>query len=457
MDEHTVSLPVFFIFAFTFCISSSFQDKANIVFILTDDQDAELGGQIPMTKTTNLSETKESFSTTHMCLVLCAVLAGRTKQEPTAFAAYLKSQGYNTFFAGKYLNQYGMKAAGGVQHVPTGWDSWLGLVGNSRYYNYTLSNNGKEEKHGSDYSSDYLTDLINRHATDFLKNQNPHGRSFFMMLSTPACHAPFTPAPQYTSNFTNKSAPRGGNSIFRNRWRTLLSVDDMVENVVNLLSKQGLLDNTYIFFSSDNGYHLGQFSLPYDKRQLYQFDVRVPLMIRGPGIKPGQTIDDLVQSIDLAPTFVELSGHPPPKDMDGKSLLPLLHPSQNTTGPFRKTALIEHQGEMEQDIPGCPQYKNQWMANCPTRDHCVCEDSWNNTYGCVVEISTTTYKYCELQDSENFVEVYDLKKDPNEMNNLAKSLNPKLLRDFHRTLVEMAMCGGADCYNSTKTSSTIFQ
>ena len=68
--------------------------------------------------------------------------------------------GYSTFFAGKYLNQYGTADTGGPQHVPPGWDSWYGLVGNSKYYKYTLSVNGKPEKHQSDYHQDYLTDLL---------------------------------------------------------------------------------------------------------------------------------------------------------------------------------------------------------------------------------------------------------------------------------------------------------
>ena len=72
----------------------------------------------------------------------------------------MKTLGYRTFFGGKYLNQYGMPSVGGPEHVPPGWDEWVGLVGNSRYYNYTLSVNGKPEKHGQTYATDYLTDIL---------------------------------------------------------------------------------------------------------------------------------------------------------------------------------------------------------------------------------------------------------------------------------------------------------
>ncbi len=86
-----------------------------------------------------------------------------------------RMQGYVTFYAGKYLNQYGGNSVGGVRHVPPGWDLWAGLVGNSRYYNYTLSINGKKEVHGDNYENDYLTDVIGRKARAFL-DRATHGK-----------------------------------------------------------------------------------------------------------------------------------------------------------------------------------------------------------------------------------------------------------------------------------------
>ena len=80
--------------------------------------------------------------------------------EKHSVSTYVKKLGYRTFFGGKYLNQYGMPQVGGPEHVPPGWDEWVGLVGNSRYYNYTLSVNGNPEKHGDTYASDYLTDIL---------------------------------------------------------------------------------------------------------------------------------------------------------------------------------------------------------------------------------------------------------------------------------------------------------
>ncbi|CAG0926099.1 unnamed protein product, partial [Notodromas monacha] len=77
--------------------------------------------------------------------------------------------------------------------------------------------------------------------------------------------------------------------FFRDRWRSLLSVDDLVSDVYNSLAEKGMIDNTFIVFTSDHGYHLGQFSQPIDKRQPYEFDIRVPLYVRGPGVEAGST------------------------------------------------------------------------------------------------------------------------------------------------------------------------
>lgn len=220
------------------------------------------------------------------------------------------------------------------------------MVGNSKYYNYTLSINGKKEHHGDNYEQDYLTDVILKKAKSFLHLHSSRNISnpFLMVLAPPAPHAPFTPAPQYANRFANKTAPRTKafnfvedakhpkhwfintqprplnqaildkvDESFRNRWRTLLSVDDMVEDVIQELDQAGELNNTFIIFTSDHGYHLGQFGLPLDKRQPYETDIRIPLLIRGPEIPPNSTSQAIVLNIDFAPTILNMSGIEPPK------------------------------------------------------------------------------------------------------------------------------------------------
>lgn len=485
--------------------STSSTGKPNIVFILTDDQDVVLGGLTPLKKTeTLIGQHGVKFDNMFVTSPLCcpsrsSILTGQyihnhrarnnsisggcsspgwqQGPEKHSVSTYVKKLGYRTFFGGKYLNQYGMPQVGGPEHVPPGWDEWVGLVGNSRYYNYTLSVNGNPEKHGDTYASDYLTDILKEHAVSFINEQSEASPPFFMMVATPACHAPFTPAPQYKDNFNTSKAPRtksfntaGGptkhwlirntphpmkdssinasDSIFRNRWRTLLSVDDLVDQVVQALDKGKHLENTYIIFSSDNGFHLGQFSLPQDKRQLYEFDVRVPFMIRGPGVMTNKTSQSPILNIDIAPTIVELAGGKAPESMDGRSILPLLkadgessHKGGNAN--WRSDFLVQHFGEGDLKIGGCPQLSPGVSCCWP---NCVCEDAWNNTYSCVRSLSSSEdMMYCEFNDKEAFVELYDIKKDPDQLTNIVKKVAPKFLAKKHSRLVDLATCAGDSC------------
>ena len=185
------------------------------------------------------------------------------------------------------------------------------------YFNYTLSRNGKAEVHGDSFEKDYLTDLLANDSVAYIEKQTKDDSPFFMVVATPAPHEPWTYKPEYANLYENVTAPRENkqwdvhradahwvvrnapnpmsnisvnwaDNAFRSRWRALKSVDDLVQNVYDALNRTGLLDSTYIIFSSDHGYHTGQFSLPYDKRHPYEFDIRVPLLIRGPGIAPGR-------------------------------------------------------------------------------------------------------------------------------------------------------------------------
>lgn len=198
--------------------------RPNVLLLLTDDQDAELGGMTPLKKTKALiGEKGMTFSSAYVPSALCcpsraSILTGKYPhnhhvvnntlegncsskswqkiQEPYTFPAILKLVcGYQTFFAGKYLNEYGAPDAGGLEHVPLGWSYWYALEKNSKYYNYTLSINGKARRHGENYSVDYLTDVLANLSLDFLDYKS-NSEPFFMMISTPAPHSPWTAAPQ---------------------------------------------------------------------------------------------------------------------------------------------------------------------------------------------------------------------------------------------------------------------
>jgi arylsulfatase A-like enzyme len=105
--------------------------------------------------------------------------------------------------------------------------------------------------------------------------------------------------------------------FYRQRLRALQSVDEMVDKLLDRLERSGQLNNTYVIYSSDNGFHIGHHRLPPGKSTSYEEDIRVPFFICGPGIKPGEKVTQVTTHIDFAPTIFELLGLPPRSDFDG--------------------------------------------------------------------------------------------------------------------------------------------
>jgi len=445
---------------------------------------------------------------------------------------------------GKYLNQYGAATgsdtlslpeclnstmtmdafrmesacAQSLEHVPRGWTNWQALKGNSIYYNYSLSNNGVVEKHGDDYHTDYLVDLVKNRSVAFMDEHLGGENPVFVVASVPAAHEPADPAPQYANYGSNLTAPRTPNynlvmrddarhwmiaevnwdaspmndtviswvdHLYRRRLATLQSVDDLIDAFVQCLDRHAQMENTYMIYTSDNGYHLGQFAVALDKRQPYETDLRVPFFARGPGIPAGVVKSEgTMLNIDLAPTFLEFAGVSYEEiealAMDGEPMGWLLRGEDDSLalsgGSARANTtarefLIEYYGE---NWDGCYAYLGNTFPNqvfdklddgldCGTRGAnsfatppywsgetwSSIQDTANNTYACVRSInSTNDYQYCEWSSGE--CEYFDVMEDEWQLNNLAPSMSKEVKAMYQAKLKNLRSCRGrAGCAAAT--------
>ena len=174
-------------------------------------------------------------------------------------------------------------------------------------------------------------------------------------------------------------------------------------------------------FSSDNGLHMGEHRLMPGKLTAFDTDIRVPLIVTGPGVPAGRTVSDMAENIDLCPSFEQLGGARVPANVDGRSLVALLHgrPASN----WRRAILVEHHGRVFD--AGDPDLPTQGSGNPPSYE----------------AIRTPQSLYVEYGDGER--EYYDLRADPFELRNIASGLSPAHARKLHRTLLRIEDCHGA--------------
>lgn len=350
------------------------------------------------------------------------------------FPKYLQESGYKTAFFGKWH-------MGNDSGAPQpGFDHWEGFKGQGEYYNPRINTNGEWIQYKD---STYVTDLLTEHAIQFMKDQKQTDKPFFVYLSHKGVHDNFSAAKRHKDCYKDKKlvlpqtintpyygvknlptiSKETGKAAFgkdyygekmspnwvknqRESWHgveysyhgrpwdvqvrkyceTLRSVDESIGAVLDYLKEAGLDDNTLVIYMGDNGFAWGEHGL-IDKRQFYEESVRVPMLVRCPGLfEGGKVIENMIQNVDIAPTIMACAGLDKAKQMVGYSFLPLL------------------KGE-----------RVNW------RDHIFYEYYWEYEFPqtpTMHGIRTDRYKYIRYHGIWDTNEFYDLQSDPYETTNL---------------------------------------
>jgi N-acetylglucosamine-6-sulfatase len=468
-------------------------DRPNIVLILTDDLDNEAARYMPRVKSLLMDRGttfENAFVTNSVCCPARATtlrgqyahnhqilgneppLGGFEKfrslgHEGSTVATWLQNAGYRTLLLGKYMNGYD------TTYVPPGWDEWHGIAGN--YLSHRLNEDGRIREY--DPERHHLDDVLADKAVGYVR-ESAGGEPFFMWIGTKAPHLPATPAPRHEDAFADTPLPRPPSfdekdvsdkpgwirnnprlepwriqdmqDIQGKRLRSMLAVDEMVGRLVDTLRRKGELKNTYIFFTSDNGFHLGTHRLTTGKWTPYEEDIRVPLVVRGPGVPRREERSHLVLNNDLAPTFADLAGVEPPSFVDGRSLMPLLR-EKPFEGDWRKAFLIEAPTEPDRSPLPSPSSDENSIIPLVTGD--PLPEGWRQASPAELReewgrpgfeaVRTEDHVYIEYGTGER--EFYDLRRDPYQLNNRYATADPGLVQRMQERLEALRNCAGKSC------------
>jgi len=380
-------------------------------------------------------------------------------------ATWLQSDGYYTAHIGKFLNGYEDSVVG----VPPGWSEWRGTKRTYTFYGEQLLEDGQLVTYGSTNEDPdnpanpeaYSTDLFTSKAVDVIRRQAPSDQPFFLNVAYLAphsggpnapegepqsrCEGSAKPAVRHLGAFAGEPLPTPPNfneadisdkpagmasrpfltedqiinttRRHRSRLESLLAVDEGVASVIAALRDSGELDSTLVIYTSDNGFFAGEHRVQNGKNRVYEESIRVPLLMRGPGIPAGVTVDDLAINADLSPTILDAAGATAGRVQDGQSLINFAaHPERR----HGRELLIEQYG------------------NSPDE-----EGQAGVTY---VGVRTSKYKYVENGTGE--IELYDLEADPFELNNLQG--NPEYASAqaaLAGRLAALRACSGQTCHS----------
>jgi len=385
--------------------------RPNIIIIVTDDQRFDTMQYMPNTQQLIFDQgvtfSKGYITTPFCCPSRASIMTGMYAHNhwvhvnetvlnfPTLFQDIYKN-GYYTGLVGKYLNSWKGEPLPEFDYYASMWGGTL-----KSYYDPDLVVNGTWSKHKG-----YVTYIFRDYVLEFLDEASKQSRPFILLYAPNAPHAPYTPAeedkrlyqdlqpfrpPSFNEDdisdkplSISERPPLSDEDIQnientrRRQILTMVALDRTMPDIFNKLKEIDELDNTIIFFISDNGKHWGEHRLD-TKSTAYEESVKVPFAIRYPPLIPTPYIDDhLVANIDIAPTIYDLTNTHPSNKLDGTSLLPLF------TDP------------------------KSW-----TRDHILLE-AWPDR-GTWTAIHTGDSIYVETVDDKS--EFYDLTIDPFEMNN----------------------------------------
>ena len=405
--------------------------RMNVVFIVSDDENVS-GNAVMRNVQRLIARHGVTFTNFHVTTSECgpsraSILTGQYSHHtgvtdnfgPHGYPAFnpetdlpvwLHDAGYETALVGKYLNDYSLD---GHNATPPGWDDWQAMdsVPLEAYYNYTVNENGRLVHYGTK-PADYSTTVLTQKAISILQSAK---KPFFLYFAPVAPHLPAVPAPADVGRF-DKLAPFASpavnasvssepwaswhakaitpaglsyiNTVRRHQLESLQAVDRAVGRIVATLTRRHLLDRTVIFYTSDNGFLWGEHRLG-GKLWPYEESTRVPLVVRTPWTKANGAVDrEPVLNIDFASTIAQLTGVTPAILQDGDSFAPLLHGRRI---PWRKEYLLEYLGKNDLKDGGPPPY---------------------------VALHTAQYLYVDYR-YQHWQELYDLRKDPWELDNVA--------------------------------------
>lgn len=510
-------------------------DKPNIIFILSDDEDLAAHAYMPKTKTL-LHDQGTTFTNFFVSYSLCcpsraSILTGQYSHnthiegndppaggfikayqlamEQQTLPVWLQQAGYHTMLVGKYLNGYGRAETADIvspTYIPPGWDEWYGAMAAAPYrdYDYDLNEAGAVVHYGA-AASDYLTDVIAQKAVDAIHRSADSSQPLFLYLAPFTPHFPAQYAPRHAQMFSDFKLPRTPSfneadvtdkpyiikisklltatqirqleTLYVKRLRSLQAIDDLVEAVVNALAETNQLDNTYIVYMSDNGFHMGEHRQPRGKNLPYEEDIRVPFVIRGPNIAQGALESRFGVNIDISPTLLEMAGVELPPTIDGRSVLSLLMDSENSKLSHRNTNFaamsslpVMQMLALDRDVAALfqtdnkPAFKRALITPLQRMNSSAADPAWRNCFlvtrgtqvGALQEVGDaatgtvafsglrcTGFTYVEWKSGNR--EFYDLNSDPWQLQNISSSLTVDQLSALSVHLHELASCSGTRC------------